>query len=114
MAAFFCDAQRLVDPLALEESEGSKAGQTYAAAAKDGRPIKNGGQRTIKFFTLDGGRKKLTCQAAGVNTILASVALMCDNGNEVLFKDTGGEIINIATGKRTAFRRLRIIYVLDA
>ena len=99
---------------ALEESEGSKAGQTYVAAAKDGKPIKNEGQRTIKFFTLEGERKKLTCQVAGVNKILASVALIWDNGNEVLFRDTGGEIINISTGKRTAFRRLGNIYVLDA
>ena len=100
--------------LALAESEGSKACQTYVAAAKDGKPIKNKCQRTINFFTLEGERKRLTCQVAGVNKIIASLAMICDNGNEVLFKDTGGDIINIAAGKRTAFRRLGNIYVLDA
>ena len=73
----------------LEESEGSKAGQTYVAAAKDGKPIKNGGQRTIKLFSLEGERKQLTCQVAGVNKIPASVALICDNGNEVFVQGHG-------------------------
>ena len=85
-----------------------------ARRQKDGKPIENEGQQTIKFFTLEGERKKLTCQVAGVNKIIAPVALICGNSTEVLPKDTGGEIIIIATGKRTAFRRLGNIYVLDA
>ena len=85
----------------------------HVAAAKDGKPIKNESQRTIKFVALEGERKKLTCQVAGIHNIQASVAFICDNGNEVLFKDTGA-IINTATGTRTAFRRLGNIYVLDA
>ena len=36
---------------ALKESEGSEAGRTYVAAAKDGKPIKNEGQRTVQFLT---------------------------------------------------------------
>lgn len=98
----------------LEESEGSRAGQTYVAAAKDGKPIKNEGQRTIKFFTPEGERKTLTCQVTGVNKYLASVALICDNDSEVLLQDTGSDMINIGTGKRTALRRAGNIYILDA
>ena len=99
---------------ALEESAGSRSGQTYTAAAKGGKPILNEGQRTIKFFTQEGEKKKVTCQVAGVNKILASVALICDNGNHVIFRDVGGEIVNDKTGAVTPFRRHGNIYVLDA
>ena len=56
----------------------------------------------------------MTCQVAGVNKILASVAQVCDGGNHVLFRADGGEIINLATDKRTPFRRVGNIYVMDA
>ena len=49
-----------------------------------------------------------------MNKILASVALICAHGNKVLLKDTGGDLIDIAAGKSTAFRRLGNIYVLCA
>ena len=98
----------------LEESEGSRKGQTYVAAAKGSKPILNEGQRTIKFFTSENEKRKVTCQVAGVNKILASVAQICDNGNDVLFRKHGGEIIHLASGKRTPFRRHGNIYVMDA
>ena len=49
-----------------------------------------------------------------MNKTLASVALICDNGREVIFRDTGGNIVNLKTGNRTPFRRHGNIYVLDA
>ena len=98
----------------LEESEGQRRGQTYQAAAKGSKPIKNEGQRIMKFTTDKGEKRKMTCQVAGVNKILASVAQVCDGGNHVLFRADGGEIINLATDKRTPFRRVGNIYVMDA
>ena len=96
------------------ESEGSKRKQTYTAAAKDGKPIINEGEKTIKFTTDDGQRKKVVCQIARVNKILASIAGICDKNNEVNFRKDGGDIVNCKTGKKTPFRRLGNIYVMDA
>jgi hypothetical protein len=101
----------------IRESEGSKRGQTYTAAAKDGKPIVNEGEKTIKFFTgpsLDAEKRKLVCQVAKVNKILASIAGFCDAGNDVLFTQTGGVIRNLTTGAETPFRRVGNIYVMDA
>jgi hypothetical protein len=98
----------------LEESEGSRNCQAYTAAAKDGKPIYNEGQKLIKFTTSDGQKKKVLCQVAKVNKILASIAGICDHGNHVLFREDGGDIINQKTFKKTSFKRLGNIYVLDA
>ena len=56
------------------------------AAAKGARLIVTKGQRTIKVFTLEGDRKKVTYEVAGMNKILT--------GNVVVFRDTGGDILN--------------------
>ena len=98
----------------LEESEGSRRKQTYQAAAKGSAPIPNEGQRTVKFLTKQGEKRKMVCQVAGVNKILASVGQICDGGNEVLFRQDGGDIINLRTGIRTPFRRIGNVYVMDA
>ena len=81
------------------ESEGSRRKQTYTAAAKDGKPIVNEGEKTIKFVTDDGQKKKAVCQIARVNKILASIAGICDKDNEVNFWKNGGDIVNCKTGK---------------
>ena len=101
----------------LTESEGSRRGQTYQAAAKDGRPIVNEGQRTIRFSTkpgADGEKRKMTCQVAAVNKILASVAGICDQGSEVRFRTEGGVIEDLKSGALTHFRRHGNVYVMDA
>ena len=98
----------------LEESEGSRRGQTFQAAAKNSKPIKNEGQRTIKFLTKDHEKRKMTCQVAAVNKILASVGQICDGGNEVLFRCDGGEIRHLKSGKITPFRRIGNVYAMDA
>ena len=56
----------------------------------------------------------MVCQIARVNKILASIAAICDKGNEVVFRSDGGYITSLATGKITHFRRLGNVYVLDA
>ena len=98
----------------LEESDGSRRGQTFQAAAKNSSPIKNEGQRTIKFLTKDMEKRKMTCQVAAVNKILASVGQICDGGNEVLFRYDGGEIKHLKSGKITPFRRIGNVYAMDA
>ena len=98
----------------LRESEGSRKGQEYTAAAKDSKPIVNEGQKTIDFVTKEGKKKIMVCQVANVNKILASIAGICDKGNHVLFRADGGDIISLSTKKKTPFRRLGNIYVLDA
>ena len=50
---------------------------------------------------------------ARVNKILASVALICDNGNDVTFTKTGGKIRNLKSGRITEFRRQGNVYVMD-
>ena len=94
----------------LEASEGSKRGQKFIAAT--GQGIKNEGQRTVKFSTDDGKRRRMTFQVAQVNKILASVAGICDNGNEVTFTATGGRIVSIRNGRITKFRRHGNVYVM--
>ena len=101
----------------LYESEGSKRKQTYQAAGKEGKPILNEGQRTIRFSTKpsdDGEKRKMTCQVAAVHKILASIAGICDQGSEVLFRQDGGTIRNLSDGAETHFRRHGNVYVMDA
>ena len=98
----------------LEESEGSRRGQTFQAASKDSKPIKNKGQRTAKFVTKDGEKRKMVCQVAAVNKILASVGQICDGGNEVQFRHDGGEVRHLKTNKITHFGRVGNVYVMDA
>lgn len=98
----------------MRESEGSRRKQEYTAAAKDSKTIVNEGEKTIEFVTNEGKKKKMVCQVANVNKILASIAGICDKGNHVLFRADGGDIINLKSRKKTPFRRLGNIYVLDA
>ena len=99
---------------AVRESVGSKRGQTYQAAAKGGAPIVNRGEKEIRFYTNDGDKRKVVCQVAKVNKLLASIGEICDRGNEVIFRRDGGDIIHIQSGKRTPFRRHGNVYVMDA
>ena len=74
----------------------------------------NEGQKTVKSITESGQKKKVVCQVAAVNNILASIAGMCDKGNTVVFTEDGGDIISTATGNKTPCRRVGNVYVLDA
>ena len=101
----------------LRESVGSKKGQTYVAAAKDGKPIVNEGEKTVKFYakpTLSAAKRKLVFQVAKVNKMLASVAGFCDANNEVIFRKHGGIIRDLDTSEITPFRRHGNVYVMDA
>ena len=56
----------------------------------------------------------MVCQIAKVNKMLASIGQICDKGNDVVFRKDGGDIINIETKRKTPFRRLGNVYVMDA
>ena len=106
-----------LDMFELRESVGSKKGQTYIAAAKDGKPIANEGEKTIKFYakpSKSAQKRKLTVQVAKVNKMLASVAGFCDADNEVIFRKHGGIIRGLSNGEITPFRRHGNIYLMDA
>ena len=116
-ASVFVMPSSWLDMFELRESVGSRKGQTYVAAAKDGKPIRNEGEKVIKFYTkpsLKAARRKLTFQVAAVNKMLASVAGFCDNNNEVIFRKKNGIIRELTTGEITPFRRHGNIYVMDA
>ena len=83
----------------LEESDGSRRGQTYVAAAKNGKPIRNDWHRTLKFHTVDNEKRKVTCQVAAANKTLASVAGVCDNGNEAVFRKHGRRDNQLGDGR---------------
>ena len=55
----------------------------------------------------------MTFQVAQVNKILASVAGICDNSNEVTFTATGVRIVSIRNGRIDKFRRHGNVYVMD-
>ena len=106
-----------LDMFELRESVGSKKGQTYIAAAKDGKPIMNEGEKTIKFYakpSKNAEKRKFTFQVAKVNKMLASVAGFCDADSEVIFRKHGGMIRGLSSGDITPFRRHGNIYLMDA
>ena len=107
----FVMPSRWLRHLTLEPSEGSRRGQNFVAA--NNQPMKNEGQRTVRFRTFDGSRRQMVFQVAAVNKILASIAGICDNGNVVTFRDDGGTITHIQTKRETHFRRQGNVYVMD-
>lgn len=116
-ASAFVMPSSWLDMFELRESPGSRRGQMYVAAAKDGKPIRNEGDKVIKFYTKPSrkaARCNLTFQVAAVNNMLASVAGLCDANNEVILRERNGIIRELTTGEITTFRRHGNIYVLDA
>ena len=84
----------------LVETEASRQGQTYHTA--DGGVIKNKGEKTDDVLRDDQYRAR--CQIIDVT----------DQGNNVLFSQTGGRTINHETGRYTWFPREHGVYVLHS
>ena len=59
-------------------------------------------------------RKSARYQITDETRPLNSVSLVCDQGNNVLFTQTGGWIINHETGRCTWFPREHGVYVLHS
>ena len=94
----------------IEESDGSRRGQTYLSASGDRLP--NLGEKKLDVTTSGGQAATATYQVADVTRALCAVSRICDKGNTVTFQAEGGFIEN-PDGVRTHFRRENNVYVMD-
>ena len=94
------------------ETEASRQGQTYHTA--DGGVIKIQGEKTVTMYSEDGDQFRARYQITDVTRPLNSISRVCDQGNNVLFTETGGWIINHETGPYTWFPREHGVYVLHS
>ena len=94
----------------VQESEGSRRGQTYVSASGDRLP--NLGEKRLQVTTEEGNKALATYQVADVTRPLCSISKVCDRGNTVTFTASGGYISG-KNGERTSFRRQNNVYVLD-
>ena len=94
----------------VQESIGSKNGQTYQSAS--GAKIANQGEKRLQVVTEEGQEAEATFQIAEVTRPLSAVSRICDKGNVVVFSHDGGFIQNMAGG-RTYFRRENNVYMID-
>ena len=94
-------AGSLAPEIPVVPSEGSKRGQTYAGAAKGGKPLHNEGEKVIPAFTSQGKPVSTTWQVVEVNRPLMSVHQICEKGNVVVFGEGGGYILSLADGTTT-------------
>ena len=105
-----CVAQEsIAKSIPLVETEASRQGQTYHAANRG--VIKNKGLKTVTMYSETGDQYRVGYQITDVTRPLNSVSGVCDQGNNVLFTQTGGWIINHATGR---FPREHGVYVLHS
>ena len=81
----------------LVETEASREGQTYHTA--DGGVIKNKGEKTATMYSETGDQYRARYQITDVTRPLNSVSRVCGQGNNVLFTQIGGWIINHETGR---------------
>ena len=79
----------------LMETESSRQGQTYHTA--DGGVIKNKGEKIVTMYSERCDQFRARYQITDVSRPLNSVNRFCDQGNNVLFTQTGW-IINHETG----------------
>ena len=79
----------------LMETEASRQGQTYHTA--DGGVIKNKWGKIATMCSERSDQFRARCRNTHVTRLLNSVSRVCDQGNNVLFTQTGGWIINHET-----------------
>jgi hypothetical protein len=88
----------------------SKAGRKYRGP--DGTRIPNEGQQEVQFTSDEGHRCGMTWQIADVERPLIAVSHLSAAGNKVIFTKEGGEIVNIASGRKIKIQRKGGVYVL--
>ena len=96
----------------LMETEASRQAQTYHTA--DGGVYKNKGEKTVTVYSEDGDQYRARYQITDVTRPLNSVSRVCDQGNNVLFTQTGGWIINHVSGRKTWFPQEHGVIVLHS
>ena len=95
---------------AIKPSKMSKEGKKYRGP--DGSRIPNLGQKNVVFASDEGHKCGLTFQIADVERPLIAASHLTEAGNKVSLWKTGGEVMNIATGKKIKVQRRGGIYVL--
>ena len=94
-------------------SPGSIRGLHYVAAG--GTKIRNTGQKRVLIFTKEKQLRWCTIQIAKVKKTLGSESKNNDHGFDVVYsKSKGSYMEHEASGERTALRRERGVFVLDA
>ena len=108
-----CAPPELAPEVPVTESEGSRRGQKYTAAAAGGKALENLGEKNLDMFTDEGQGTNGTWQMVDVVRPLNSVRQICKQGNRVLFGLNGGVIQNIETGREIAFGVEGDVYTMD-
>ena len=88
----------------------SQAGRSYRAA--NGAAIPNLGETTLAFRDPEGRPCGLGFQVAQVERPLVAVSQLADSGHEVVFRQDGGHILHVASGRRLPLERSRGVYLL--
>ena len=96
----------------IEESPGSKRGLHYLAAG--GKKIKNTGQKRVMILTKEKQLRWITVQIAKVKKTLGSVSKSNDHNFDVHYSNKGSYMEDQKTQEKTALRRERGVFVLDA
>ena len=92
-------------------SEGSRRGQTFAAAG--GKSLPNEGEKRVPMMTNQGRQVTTEWQVVDVTRPLMSVHQICAKGNVVVFGESGGYIMSLSDGHCTPFGVEDNVYVLD-
>jgi hypothetical protein len=110
--------KRMAGKRVIRPSPGSKRGMCYVAAGNE--RIKNEGEVTFDFESLEGHVESFVFQIAEVNKALGSGAYMVDRAFRVVYDkdmDTGEDLsymIHKPTKKVFRFRREKNVWILDA
>jgi hypothetical protein len=110
--------KRMAGKRPIRPSPGSKRGMCYVAAGNE--RIKNEGEITFEFESLEGHRESFVFQIAAVNKALGSGAYMVDHGFRVVYDkdmDTDEDLsymIHKKTRRAFRFRREKNVWILDA
>jgi hypothetical protein len=110
--------KRMAGKRQIRPSPGSKKGMCYVAAGNE--RIRNEGEITFEFESLEGHRESFVFQIAAVNKALGSGAYMVDHGFRVVYDkdmDTDEDLsymIHKKTRRAFRFRREKNVWILDA
>ena len=102
----------IVRNTSLKETETSRQGQTYYTA--DGVVIKNKGEQIKTMYSERDDHFRARYQIIDLTRSLYSISRVCVQGNNVLFTETGGWIINHQTDRYTWFPQGYRVYVLHS
>jgi hypothetical protein len=110
--------RRMAGKRKVRPSPGSKRGMCYVAAGNE--RIRNEGEITFDFESLEGHQESFVFQIAEVNKALGAGAYMVDHGFRVVYDkdmDTDEDLsymIHKASKRAFRFRRERNVWILDA